>query len=91
MLLEPLEPVIVRVIEPPARETGVADIILQAVGLTGLLLIGAAAFGLALGAVFIWIRRTWPANAFNGEAVQQLHLTYPVASASATSDISARS
>ena len=47
----------VRVIEAPVRGLGLGDTILNAVGLTGVLTIGAVAFGLILAAVVITYRR----------------------------------
>jgi hypothetical protein len=75
MLLGPTSPpIVVRVVEQPTRPLGVADIIVQAIGLTGVLLIGAALLGVVLGAVFIWFRRLKPTNNFNGDASEQYRL-----------------
>jgi hypothetical protein len=58
---QPLTPVIVRVVGQPAREISVADVLLGAVGITGVFLIGAALLGLALGGIFI-LFRMWQAR-----------------------------
>lgn len=69
-----LDPVIVEVIDAPTRETTVTDVILQALGITGVLIVGALVAGLALAALFIWVRRAAPDNAFNGTASDRLRL-----------------
>jgi len=53
---EPVVPVIVRVVSEPTPELGVVDVLVQALGLTGVLLLGSALFGFILGVVFIWYR-----------------------------------
>ncbi len=68
MSLQPVTPVIVKVVGAPAKELGVVDVLLQSLGLTALLLLGSLLLGVALGALFIWYRRRNPDNAFNGEA-----------------------
>lgn len=57
----PVTPIIVKVVDQPAKEISVADILMGSVGLTGLFLIGAAALGLVLGGIFIAFRR-WQAS-----------------------------
>jgi hypothetical protein len=54
---QPLTPIIVRMIQKPAKEISVADILMGSVGITGLFLIGAALLGLLLGGAFILFRR----------------------------------
>ncbi len=50
-------PIIVKVIEQPAKEISVADILMGSVGITGLFLGGAALLGFLLGGAFILFRR----------------------------------
>lgn len=55
-MLQATQPIIVRVVEQPVRDTSMADVIIGAVGLTGLLLITAAVLGAALGGILIAIK-----------------------------------
>jgi hypothetical protein len=79
-LFEPVTPVIVKVVGPPTPEVSVADVILDALGLTGVLLIGSALFGLALGGAIIWFKVHRPIAAFGGESSSdyRLDLSNPV-------------
>ena len=56
-LLQPLSPIIVRVEGETPEDIGVIDIIFGSLGITGIILVGAAVLGLALGALMIWIRK----------------------------------
>jgi hypothetical protein len=67
-------PIIVRVIGPPTESVTLGDVILQAVGLTGVITLIALLFGLLLGGVFIYLRSHRPDNAFNGETANELSL-----------------
>ena len=49
------QPIVVRVVEQPVHDTSIADVIIGAVGLTGLLLITAAVLGALLGGVLIGV------------------------------------
>ena len=51
------EPIVVRVIEEPVETTGVADILVGAFGLTGVMLLAALVLGAILGGVLILIKR----------------------------------
>jgi hypothetical protein len=51
------QPIIVRVIDEPIKSTGVGDIILGALGITGVLLLAALLLGALLGALLIWIKK----------------------------------
>lgn len=73
-LLQPSTPIIVRVVEEPARETTVVDVLLGSIGLTGLLLLIAALAGLALGALLVWLKKRRGADALEIEA-QTLELS----------------
>jgi hypothetical protein len=52
---EPASPIIVKVIEPPTES--LADVVMGAIGLSGLLTLVAVILGLVLGVGFIAIRR----------------------------------
>jgi ABC-type amino acid transport system permease subunit len=69
----------VRVVEAPVRGLGLGDTILNAVGLTGALSIGAIAFGLILAAVVILYRRAKSRRLSQEDAsqTQSLGLTPP--------------
>ncbi|MGE5813683.1 MAG: hypothetical protein ACM36C_04280 [Acidobacteriota bacterium] len=73
-LLQPSTPMIVRVVEEPARETTVVDVLLGSIGLTGLLLLIAALAGLALGGLLVWLKKRRGADALEIEA-QTLELS----------------
>jgi hypothetical protein len=61
VILQPVTPIVVRVVEEPTRETSVADILLGAVGFVGFVLIAAAVVGLLAGGLFI-LFRVWRAK-----------------------------
>ena len=67
-------PIIVRVIGPPTDAITLGDVILQALGLTGVITLGAVVFGLLLSGAFIYLRSHRPDNAFNGETADELSL-----------------
>jgi hypothetical protein len=50
-------PIIVRVIEEPVESTGIADILVGALGLTGVMLLTALLLGAILGGILIGIKR----------------------------------
>jgi hypothetical protein len=58
---QPLTPIIVRMIDKPAKDISVADILMGSVGITVIFLVGAALLGFALGGLFILFRR-WQAS-----------------------------
>jgi hypothetical protein len=51
------QPIVVRVLEEPVKSTGVGDIILGALGLTGVMLLAALLLGALLGGILITIKR----------------------------------
>lgn len=57
MLLALQQTVMVRVVEAPVDATTVADVLLGAIGLTGVLTLGALLLGLLFGALLIGIKR----------------------------------
>ena len=50
-------PIIVKIIEPPGDPTGLADVLLAALGIAGVLTLGAIVLGLLFGGVLFWLRR----------------------------------
>jgi hypothetical protein len=58
---------IVRVVPEATRQLGVIDVLLQAIGLTGLILLGSLLLGGILGGLFIWYRIRRPVNSLTGE------------------------
>jgi len=63
-------PIIVRVVEQPVESTTVADILMGALGLTGVLILAAAILGLLLGGVLIGLKLL--RARYNLEKVQDL-------------------
>ena len=59
------DPIVVDVVKQPpiTPEISMADVVLNAVGLTGVIMILALLAGLLVGAGFIWFRRTRDASA----------------------------
>ena len=58
-------PIVVDVVKQPpvAEEITMADVIVGAFGLTGVIMVSALLAGAAVGALFIWIKRTRDATA----------------------------
>jgi hypothetical protein len=57
MLFQPQEPVLVKILEEPARETTVVDVLLGAFGLTGVLILIALLCGAIFGGLFVLYRK----------------------------------
>jgi hypothetical protein len=57
VLQQAANPIVVRVIEEPVKETGISDILIGALGLTGVLLLAALLLGALLGAVLIGVKK----------------------------------
>lgn len=72
-----MTPIIVRMIDKPAKEISVADILMGSVGITGIFLIGAALLGFVLGGAFILYRRWQDSRAVDGGADGAFQLTQP--------------
>jgi hypothetical protein len=51
------QPIVVRVMEEPVKSTGVSDILIGALGLTGVMLLTALLLGLLLGGILIGIKK----------------------------------
>lgn len=49
-------PIIVKIVEPPHDPTGLAGVLIGAIGLTGVIVLAAVTFGLVLGALIFWVR-----------------------------------
>jgi len=58
--MQPPAPIIVEVIKQPAVETTVVDVLLGAIGLTGIFFLAAVVLGGLLGALLIWLRIVRP-------------------------------
>lgn len=65
MTLQQPDPIIVRVVQQPVRSTTVADVLLGAIGLTGLLVLAAVLLGALLGGTLIGFKR-WRERLRNG-------------------------
>jgi hypothetical protein len=50
------DPIIVRIIDPPPDIAGLADVLLGALGITGVIVLGAVVFGLGLAGLLFWFR-----------------------------------
>jgi hypothetical protein len=57
MLQQPSQPIVVKIIEEPIRETTVVDVLIGAIGLTGVLVLIAVVCGAALGGLFVLYRK----------------------------------
>jgi hypothetical protein len=57
VLASQINPVVVRIVEEPTRETTVADILLGAVGFVGAVLLAALLVGFLAGVIFIIVRK----------------------------------
>ena len=55
--MQSAEPIVVRVLEQPVKSTGVSDILIGALGLTGVMLLAALLLGAALGGILIGVKK----------------------------------
>jgi hypothetical protein len=69
-----VQPVMVRVVGEPAQELGLGQIIGQALGLTGIILVLSLLMGLVVGGIFIWVRMRSARARRDGEAGDQIRL-----------------
>jgi len=53
---DPINPIIVKIIEPPKDPTGLADVLVGVLGLSGVLGVAAISIGVALGILIFWMR-----------------------------------
>jgi hypothetical protein len=65
MMLQQANPIIVHVVQQPVRSTTVADVLLGAIGLTGVLVLAAVVLGAVLGAALI-LFKTWRSSLADG-------------------------
>jgi len=54
---QPNEPIMVRVVEQPVRETTISDVVLGSLGLVGVLLVSALVLGVLLGGGLVLFKR----------------------------------
>jgi hypothetical protein len=54
---QPAQPIVVRVLEEPVETTGISDILVGALGLTGVMLAAALLLGALLGGILIGVKR----------------------------------
>ncbi len=53
---QPASPIIVKIVEPPGDPTGLSQILLGALGLSGAILLVALVLGVLFGAILFWLR-----------------------------------
>jgi len=56
-MIQQSNPVIVKIVEPPHDPTGISDVIIGAIGLTGFIVLLALLLGLMFGGILYWFRR----------------------------------
>jgi hypothetical protein len=56
VVIQPTDPIIVRVIEEPVKETTIVDVLVGSLGLVGALVLAAAVLGVVLGGLLIGIK-----------------------------------
>ena len=56
-MLQPANPIVVRVVEEPVETTGLSDVLIGALGLTGVMLLAALLLGVVLGGVLIGVKK----------------------------------
>ena len=56
MSLQPKPPIIVELVEPESDIAGLADVLISAFGVVGVITLGAILLGIVLGAVMFWLR-----------------------------------
>lgn len=71
MFFAQVTPYVIRVIDKPTRETSVYDVLINSVGLIGVIALGAVVFGLLLGGVLVTfriLRDRWAADEGTSDA-----------------------
>jgi hypothetical protein len=78
MQVPPSTPIMVRVVEA-SEVSGLGTVLMQAVGLTGVIALGALGFGIVLASAIIWYRKLKARGVTDEEAAQtqSLGLTPP--------------
>jgi hypothetical protein len=56
-VIQQSNPVIVKIVEPPHDPTGISDVIIGAIGLTGFIVLLALVLGIAFAGILFWVRR----------------------------------
>ena len=56
--LQSSQPIIVKLVEPPRDPTGLAGVLIGALGLTGAITLIAIVFGAITAAIIFWVRRS---------------------------------
>lgn len=77
--LQPIIPTIVKVVPPPTEQVGVLDVMVSALGLTGLIALGSIVLGAVLGALIIGykVRRRNKSEADGDSTLTRLDLSSP--------------
>ena len=86
MSLQPVTPVIVKIVEAPTQEIGVADVLVKSFGIVGLLLLGALVCGAALGGLLVLLKLWRPENALNGQVARSYFDIDAIRSRDSTTD-----
>lgn len=68
------QPIMARIVEQPAPGSTIGEVILGAIGLSGVMWLAAILVGLLVGGFFIALKVLRPGNSFNGEASDQISL-----------------
>jgi hypothetical protein len=71
----PREPLIVKIVQTPHDPTGLADILIGAFGLTGVLILVAVVAAAAMAGVLFWIRRRSVESSDPAEDLDQRRVT----------------
>jgi hypothetical protein len=73
MILQQADPIIVHVVQQPVKSTTIADVLIGAIGLTGVLVLAAVLLGAVLGGALIafkvWRSRMRPGGALESEII----------------------
>jgi hypothetical protein len=56
LLIAAQKPIVVKIVETPGDPTGLAGVVLGAIGLTGVIVLLAVLLGLVMAGVLFWIR-----------------------------------
>jgi len=77
--VQPIIPTIVQIVPPPTEQVGVLDVLVGALGLTGLIAVGSIVLGAALGALIIgYKKRRGNASGADGDStLTRLDLSSP--------------
>jgi hypothetical protein len=58
VVFQPDDPIVIKIIEPPENPMeSLGNVLLSALGITGVLVLGAVVLGLLLGSLMFWLRR----------------------------------